>query len=476
MAVLLILAALAFDVGMMLVERRDQQNAADAAALAGARFVLDDPSRAEAAAVAIASRNGFDDADPEEVSVYIPPIHGTYRGFPGFIEVQIAADRPSIFGGILGRAVWPVGAYAVATNQQNLTFPFSMLALDPTACKAIQVTGGGEVNAAGSVQSNSTGEGCGDGSNISFSRTGLSTINIGEDIYCRAVGVIQDEGRGEMDCTPAPNSFGLPDPLIGLPPPASAKVLAPPMDWVGPGTAPTGPPKYCPGRTGADAPRETGGPQPCDLGSSGYAGTAWILHPGWYPHGLAVTADSTAYLLPGIYWIGGNGITVKTGGWLMSIDEPDQAQVDPTLVAWEPARAAMTPPSGLGGVMIYNSDEPASGGGITQDSNESVIKLMPLRGLPGTDPSHIYNNIAIFQDRSLNAPGDDLTLNGSSSNTVVGGLVYIPAGDVKLNGNEGTLTLGQVIAATYTIAGDGFFYITESDLFESIIVAAGLVE
>ena len=34
---LLIVAALAFDVGMMLVERRDEQNAADAAALAGAR-------------------------------------------------------------------------------------------------------------------------------------------------------------------------------------------------------------------------------------------------------------------------------------------------------------------------------------------------------------------------------------------------------------------------------------------------------
>ena len=37
---LLLMAALAFDVGMMLVERRDQQNAADAAALAGARYVL----------------------------------------------------------------------------------------------------------------------------------------------------------------------------------------------------------------------------------------------------------------------------------------------------------------------------------------------------------------------------------------------------------------------------------------------------
>ena len=40
LAVLLIIAALAFDVGLMVLERRDQQNAADAAALAGARYVL----------------------------------------------------------------------------------------------------------------------------------------------------------------------------------------------------------------------------------------------------------------------------------------------------------------------------------------------------------------------------------------------------------------------------------------------------
>ena len=40
MITLLLAAALAFDVGVMVLERRDQQNAADAAALAGARYVL----------------------------------------------------------------------------------------------------------------------------------------------------------------------------------------------------------------------------------------------------------------------------------------------------------------------------------------------------------------------------------------------------------------------------------------------------
>ena len=44
---LLLVAALAFDVGMMLVERRDEQNAADAAALAGARYVLVGRGRAD---------------------------------------------------------------------------------------------------------------------------------------------------------------------------------------------------------------------------------------------------------------------------------------------------------------------------------------------------------------------------------------------------------------------------------------------
>src|SRR3954471_15800974 len=36
---LFVVAALAFDTGMILVQRRDEQNAADAAALAGARYL-----------------------------------------------------------------------------------------------------------------------------------------------------------------------------------------------------------------------------------------------------------------------------------------------------------------------------------------------------------------------------------------------------------------------------------------------------
>jgi hypothetical protein len=141
-------------------------------------------------------------ADPDEiVNVFMPAIHGRYAGLPGFIEVQIEATRPSVFGGIIGKAAWPVGVFAVATNAQKLEFPFSMLALDPTACKAIQVSGQGDVNAVGTIQSNSSGEDC-PGDPISFSRTGGSEINVGDDIYCRASGPIQDEGSGDMTAHP----------------------------------------------------------------------------------------------------------------------------------------------------------------------------------------------------------------------------------------------------------------------------------
>jgi hypothetical protein len=122
--VLFIVAALAFDTGMILVQRRDEQNAADAAALAGARYVITSQARAIAAARDIARQNGFDDTDPTQVvDVHIPPIHGLYAGLGGFIEVDIQDTRESIFGGVIGRGTWPVSASAVATNAQNLTFP-----------------------------------------------------------------------------------------------------------------------------------------------------------------------------------------------------------------------------------------------------------------------------------------------------------------------------------------------------------------
>lgn len=468
---LLLVAALAFDVGSMLVQRRDEQNAADAAALAGARFVLADPVAAEAAAREIARINGYEDADPNEfVSVHIPAIHGRYVGLPGFIEVEVGSTRPSIFGGVIGRATWQTGAMAVATNSQNLTFPFSMLALNPTACKAIAVSGGGVVEAYENIQSNSNGSACGPGESTGFSRTGGATIDVfAPSATCRVVGDFKDQGSGPpINCTIVEDSFALPDPLRNLPDPAKP-ALAAPMVYAGTASPAPAIPPNCPG--GSPAPNEAS-PSTCKIpATGGSANDPWILYPGLYPGGLKVDKDRTAYLMPGIYWIGGGGVDIGGGGSIVTIGTESDALPD---VATAPCATATTPDALCGGVMLFNSKLPAaSGGPFILNSSGATMKLASF-DVPTTDPDAIYNHVTIFQDRTLTDP---VTLNGSASSTIVEGIVYAPSAQIKLNGNGGTLILDQVIADTYDINGNGgTIKVLRGEGVDAVIVAAGLVD
>jgi hypothetical protein len=453
---LLIVAALAFDVGMMLLERRDQQNAADAAALAGARYVLGSSNysgscagasgnAAVAAACDLAQANGYSDADAhEEVSVHIPPLHGVYAGFDGFLEVTINASRPSIFGGVIGRAVWPVGAYAVAGDQDGVTYSFGMLALDPTACKALQVAGTGVVNSASNIQSNSNGSGCGTGDPYGFSRSGGGTLNLDVTAVCRSVSLIQDVGSGFMTCSQQPNSFALPDPLRKLPAPAKPP-LATAMKEVVAGVvvnAPATMPKDCPGATGGNAPSETS-PVTCVLGQGGtQANRSWILYPGLYPGGLDLKGGVTAFLMPGIYWIGGGGFQAAGDVSVISVESETNRSA-----------AVCTTGSfctGGGGVLIYNSKlGNKAAGPIGLGGSGATLSLMPFDYSFGDSTI----DLVIFQDRTVPLT---VTLNGSSSQaTQVRGIVYVPLGEVKVNGSDSAFTMDQVIADTFYISGSG---------------------
>jgi hypothetical protein len=468
--VLLLVCALAFDVGMMLVERRDQQNAADAAALAGARYILTDQVAAEDAARRLARDNGFDDADPNEaVHVYMPAIHGRYAGLPGFIEVQIEATRPSIFGGVIGRANWPIGAFAVATNDQDLTFPFSMMALNTSACKAIAVSGGGVVEAYANIQSNSNGADCA-GDPFGFSRTGGSTISVfADDATCRVAGEFQDAGSGPpLTCAVAENSFALPDPLRNLPAPAKP-ALAQPMVYAGTSSPAPAIPKNCPG--GSPAPNEAS-PTMCKIPATGAPDNVpWILYPGLYPGGIEVSSGRTVYLMPGIYWIGGGGLDIGGGGSIVTI--ATEADALPN-VATAPCATATTLETLCGGVLIYNSTLPSSAAGpIILNSSGATMKLASL-DLPTADPNAIYNDIVIFQDRTVTTT---VTLNGSASSTMVEGIIYVPAAQIKLNGNGGTLVVDQVIADTFDInGGGGTIKVLRGKGVDAVITAAGLVD
>ena len=162
--------------------------------------------------------------------------------------------------------------------------------------------------------------------------------------------------------------------------------------------------------------------------------------------------------MPGVYWIGGGGLHLSGGGAAISV----ASQADATAGIWG------------GGVLIYNSLLPGiPGDSIDMNGSGATMKLKPLN-VVSTDPNAIYNHMVIFQDRAVTTP---VTLNGSASSTTVEGIIYVPAGQVKLNGNGGTLIVDQIIADTYDINGNGgTIKVLRGTGIDAIIRAAGLVE
>src|SRR6476620_11249931 len=122
---ILVIAALVFDLGQNLLDRRTEQNVSDAAALAGARYVhtanysyhggcAAAPAGMPAvqAACDLASDSGYvDGQNGRTVRIDLPPIApSTFSGLPGYVEVQIGNTRPSFFAGILGTVTQKTGA------------------------------------------------------------------------------------------------------------------------------------------------------------------------------------------------------------------------------------------------------------------------------------------------------------------------------------------------------------------------------
>ena len=483
--VLFIVAALAFDVGMTLLERRTQQDAADAAALAGARYVTTSPNYhgtcagaagnpAANAACEVAGANNYSVAHASEnVLVDIPPVDGTFRAFPDFVEVRINATRPSIFAGVIGRTNWQVAVKSVAANQEGVTYTFGMLALDPTACKAIAITGTGQVNANANVQSNSDGSagGCG---GVGLSRTGGGILNVtAPDAVCRSVGAIQDQGAGSMSCTKDANSFPLPDPLARLTAPAKPALPTPAMKQVISGVATTmtsaNIPANCPGRTNPPSPANSvpseSNPQICRIGNGSDSGKSFLLYPGLYPGGIAWQGNATLYLMPGIYWIGGGGFSGQSGSIISVNSETDLRAATCTLGANPPCVNG-------GGVLIYNTSLPLSAAGpLKLDGSGITLNLQPYDYPFGTTTI----KLVMFQDRAVT---QTVTLNGSSSAAgMVRGIVYIPAGQVKVNGSNSTFSMDQVIAGTFLINGSGgTVNVLHETGVDALVQAVGLVE
>ncbi len=113
LAVMMGFVALTMDVGRAYLERREGQNASDAAALAGVPYLPSDPSTAVAKANEYAVLNGVDPADPDTTVTVTTP----YQGDPAKIEVQITRTLDATFAAVVGINDFQITTRAVAARE-----------------------------------------------------------------------------------------------------------------------------------------------------------------------------------------------------------------------------------------------------------------------------------------------------------------------------------------------------------------------
>jgi hypothetical protein len=454
---LLLMAALVFDVGQNLLDRRTEQNVADAAALAGARFLpaaytyhggcASAPSSMPAVTTAcdVASTSGYTDgAGSKTVRVDIPPVAPSVRaGLPGHVEVTIGSTRPSFFQGVVGVTVQRTGAMGVATNGTDIPLPYSLLALDPHGCGTNKITGspGTAVTTDGTVHIDSD---CA-GTPGALQLSGNGVLNAPE---CDVVGLLNTTGGATNACASAPSGvlvYG--DPLRNLPAPPKPGLPAA-VQLLDGGSIPNG----CPGST---SPATEASPATC---SFAVRDKRFRIFPGLYPGGLSITR-STVFMDPGVYWIGGGGIDIRsTGGGLgqlISKAAGDNSGTNPT-----------------GGVLIYNSKLPNSAYGTIHmnGGDGSALSLRPIQ-------SGVYKNMVMFVDRTAATGNGDIDLNGAGATLNISGTIYAATGNVKLNGSDSNAIGTQLICYNFVLNGSGSAFTLDyspDDLFH--LKGVGLVE
>ena len=460
MVAVMIIAAVVFDVGQNLLDRRNQQNAADAAALAGARFLAlpgckpvggVQPWCQEAAdaAAEVATANGYTDGvGGRTVDIFIPPnTQSQFPGFPGHMQVVLGGSRGSFFAGVMGNVTQHVATLAVAANIEDFSLPFALLALNETECGAVHITGNGTININADIQVNSNCTGSG-----AFQIGGSGATVNALSATCSATGTIK-VNSGSLNCDrqegvdpqlfPAIAGPGT-QPIPATPTVTGGITSGPRNKWtVG---------ENCPGQGPTAATLAT--PATCKI-QSGKPDPAGVhLHPGTYPGGLLLTqapgdAQLSVYMEPGIYYIAGGGLEVQGNIVLRSVDVGG--------TTFDLGSATM-------GVLIYNSDDPQYHDACVIGSGapaNACIETMDFQTGPTSDVDlrgdkidTAFKNLLLFQDPNASSQ-PPVSMEGHSSQTFIG-TIYLPEANFSYSGNgAGEALNAQIIVDTLDVTGGG---------------------
>ena len=494
MVVLLVIAALVVDLGFSWMLRREEQNAADPAALAAARFISDpdpvtgiqsfDSTNGTAAACAYAISNGIFDAsnttcsaaaDPNGSSLQViwPPnaSAGPQAGDHGYVQVVISRRHQNFFGVILGQQYATVTTQAIAARKKGSADTATIRVQDPSDCAAMRVHGNAYVHVYAAPGVTAPGgfvyvaSNCGSGTSDDLCTNGTGALKIDGTTAAlwapktSVVGSCQstsDEPHGALD----EGASSLGDPLSGLRfPPISATGPGQTCGQGGTATTPTG--------NNSKGCGAGGGPSwmpsadsACPGLPSGYK--CVVLSPGVYYGGWNIATKLRVTLQPGIYVIAGGGISIGATGSLDSLD----------------GGTAPAP------VLIYNTDNPAAGGcpasnaGCQQNLDITAGGALELRGLLPNAPCPPVTaagstgcplgNMVIWYDAfgSQSATHSGILSIEGGTQLYIAGTIYAPTANVSITGTSATNTNGDACPGV-----DGTQPVTGEDIAAVQIIA-----
>lgn len=381
-----VLFGLVFDTGKWYLDHRLAQQQAEAAALAGALQL-------PAGDVTTAVNQSLTDNGSSSSENTCPSDFTTE-----YVRVCVRRHSGAVFSA-LSRIdfVW-VSASAKAMRNPQPT-PFSLMAMDPSRCSTLNLTGNGTVDVKGTGASAGT-----------YTRSNCTTaLNLsGNQSILKAQGSNDTvSGTANSRCTsgqctplPTPQDF-LDDPFASVP--------VPPLSG------------------------------PCIKVKVNNNQTQ-TLDPGCYS---SLDILGTAYLNPGVYVLTG-GLTMSGNSAVLSADANKDGKLDSN----EQVMFYVTCASG-GLPAACNGANPTS-------FSTSGQALFQLQGIPGHPR---YENIAIFVDRTAGS-ANAVSITGQGSSTLTGAVYAISSG-VDITGNGGTLTLNiAVVANTLTFTGNGNVRVT----------------
>ncbi len=251
-------SALALDGGLMYLQRRQAQSAADATALAAAYtyYNTSNLSQAQAAGVAIAAQYGITLSASQITSPQ-----------SGYMAVSITASKPRTFSALWGAGSMSVTASATARGTSSVQ-PYStasVIVLDPSSSGSLTCGGGGKLTCGSAVQVNSS------------SSTAVNVNNgahIESDI--NVVGGYTVANGSHVDGTIATGVSSVGDPLASIPTPTIPPATSTPM--------------------------------------SNYQGWgSFSMQPGLYTGDVNLGNGGTFTMAPGVYYIQGGSFNIANG-------------------------------------------------------------------------------------------------------------------------------------------------------------------